>query len=261
MVATYGPCEDWPVTWPCDVSAETPAVTGQAVAAATEILWALSGRQFGLCTVMLRPCRYDCGIPGGWFAWPGYDYPRPALIGGLWFNLTCSAGCRGSCACTELQQVYLPAPVYQITQVKVDGVVLTGSAYRLDDAHILVRVDGGAWPYCQELNLADTEVGTWAVTARYGQAPPTGAAGAIGELACEFIRGWNGADCRLPRGVTQLVRQGVTIQFPDMSELFKLGLTGMPIVDQFIMAWNPHGLARRAGVYSVDRMLHRRVGT
>jgi hypothetical protein len=264
VVATYGPCETWPARWVCDVSCESPTVTGEAAALATEVIWALSGRQFGLCTVTLRPCRRECAdVPwpsGGYTEWAGTSWISPSLISGQWFNVVCGR-CTDGCACTALSEVTLPAPVHSIIQVKVDGAIVSGSGYRLDDDRTLVRLGGAEWPTCQELNLADTEVGTWSVTARYGIEPPLGASWAVGELACELIRALNGEDCRLPRNVTQLVRQGVTIQFPNVVELLREGLTGLYLVDQFVATWNPGGLRRRSGTYSVDQPPHRRVDT
>ena len=66
MTAEFGPCADWPVRWSCDISAESPVLTGYAVGMATRVLWALSGRRFGTCTVTLRPCRRDCYDPWPW---------------------------------------------------------------------------------------------------------------------------------------------------------------------------------------------------
>lgn len=260
-----GPCEDWPVTWVCDVSCESPTVTGEAVSVATEVVWALSGRQFGLCTVTLRPCRLECsdypwpGNRADWIEWAGVDWINPSLISGTWFNVLCGK-CTTGCSCTSISEVLLPAPVHSIVEVKVDGVVVSGSGYRLDDNRRLVRL-GDEWPTCNDLNLADTEPNTWSVTARYGIEVPVGGAWAVGELACELIRARNGEDCRLPRNVTQLVRQGVTIQFPNIIELIREGLTGLYLVDQFVATWNPTGLRRRSGVYSVDRPPHRRAGS
>jgi hypothetical protein len=263
-VATLGgPCENWPVRWVCDVSCESPTVTGEAVTLATEVVWALSGRQFGLCEVTLRPCRLECAeVPwpsGGYSEWAGTQWISPSLIAGQWFNVVCGR-CTMGCSCSSLSEVVLPAPVHSVVQVKIDGVVVTGSAYRLDDNRRVVLLDA-EWPTCQELNLPDTEPNTWSITARYGLEVPEGGAWAVGELACELIRARNGEDCRLPRNVTQLVRQGVTIQFPNTIELLREGLTGLYLVDQFITTWNPGGLRRRSGVYSVDRPPHRRVGT
>lgn len=263
-MTNYGPCETWPVIWSCDVATLTPVVTGYAVEAATAVMWALTGRQFGTCQVTLRPCRADCydaPWPSGWSEWPGSgSWPRPALIGGQWFNLTCGA-CPGSCSCTALSEVLLPAPVLTVDVVRVDGSPLVTSAYRLDDARRLVRLDGGVWPYCNDLLLADTEVGTWSVTATYGQVVPVLGQLAVGELACEFVRAIGGEACRLPRNVQTLVRQGVTINFPDVLEMLKEGFVGLYLGDMFIATYNPGGLRRRAKTYNVDVPRHRRVAT
>ena len=119
-----GPCSDWPVQWTCELSTLNPAVTGIAVATATETLYALTGMRFGLCEVTLRPCRDDC-TDGRFYddfgpPWTGQAWPQPALIGGLWFNLTCGS-CTSGCGCVRVSEVRLPAPVYDITEVVIDG--------------------------------------------------------------------------------------------------------------------------------------------
>lgn len=259
-----GPCSDWPVKWPCDISTYSPAITGSAVRMATETLWAFTGRQFGLCSVTLRPCRSDCQS-GSFYddfgpPWSYGYYPRPALIGGLWFNLTCGS-CTTGCSCTYVPEVKLPAPVYRIVEIKIDGSPLVTGAYRLDDNRIVVRTDGGDWPLCNDLTLDDTDVGTWSITAEYGQLVPEGGAWAVGELACEILRAISGEECRLPANVTNLVRQGVTMTMPSVTELFDKRQTGLYLVDMFIATWNPHKLSRRSRLYSVDGALHRRAGT
>jgi len=265
MSGQFGPCSDWPVTWTCEVDTLNPAVTGVAVSMATEVLWALTGMRFGTCQVTLRPCRRSC-YEGGFFddfgpAWAGGRlYPQPALIGGQWFNLTCGS-CSGECSCGRVSEVLLPAPVNQIVEVKVDGTPLVSGAYRVDNNRLLVRTDGGDWPRCNDLALADTEAGTWSVTALYGEDLPDGAPLAVGQLACEIAKAATGGDCKLPAGLQQLVRQGVTISYPDVGELFRQGRTGLYLVDMFVAAWNPSGLRQRSRVYSVDRPTVRRAGT
>lgn len=250
--------------WTCDVATLNPAVTGLAVASATETLWALSGRRFGLCEVTLRPCRRDC-YDGRFYddfgpPWTGArSYPQPALIGGQWFNLTC--GSCSDCACGTVSEALLPAPVHSIVEVKVDGTPLVTGAYRVDNNRLLVRTDGGRWPRCNDLTRADSEAGTWSVTARFGEVPPEGAALAMGELSCEIAKAADGQDCRLPAGVQQLVRQGVTISYPDVGELFAKGRTGLYLVDMFVATWNPAGLRSRSRVYRVDQPTVRRAGT
>jgi hypothetical protein len=263
MSSDFSPSVSWPCIWPCDISTESPAATGMAVAFASEVLWSLTGQRFGFTTVKLRPCReyrLDTPFPDGWLPWPGAQSPLLGSSTG-YFGFVFGASC-GSCAsgCSCISEIKLPAPVHAITEVRVDGAPLVTGAYRLDGGRQLVRVDGSSWPMNNNLGLADTVVGTWSVTAQYGESVPTGAAIAVGELACEFIKGLGGQDCRLPRAVTQLARQGVTISLPDMSTQFEKGMTGLFFADMFIKTWNPKGLRSRARAYSVDNQPRGRVG-
>lgn len=261
MSANFGPCAAWEAMYPCDVTAVSPEVLADATMFATEVVSSLSGRQFGLCPVTIRPCLREClstPYTAGYSPWPGSQIgisPFLATIG-------CgSSGCTDTCSCTSLSEVVLPAPVDSIVTVKVNGSPLVTGAYRLDDNRTLVRVDGQAWPRCNDLSVDDTHAGTWSITFNHGQPQPEGSKWAVGELACQFIRAREGEDCRLPSSVSRLVRQGVTIEFPDIQGLFKHGLTGLYLVDMFIKSVNPNGLKRRSKTYSVDGALPRRAGT
>lgn len=268
MTASFGPCQPWDAIWPCTVSTASPEVTGYAVEAATEVVWALSGRRFGTCEVSLRPCRrsalsdlflWDFSRFSSW----ANTYSSPLLYGygrfGLWLDIEC--GCGGICGCGRLSQIELPAPVNTVTSVLVDGTPLDPTAYRMDDNRYLVRIDGQHWPRYNDLAKGDDQPGTWSVTAQYGEDVPMLGRMAVGEMACQFVRALEGKDCSLPPGVTQLARQGVTIQLPQPSELFKDGKTGLYTVDAFIASANPHNLVRRSRVYSVDRRPPRRTDT
>lgn len=259
-MTSFGPTAPWPVRWLCDVETTSPVLTGYAAMFATEIIHDLSGRQFGTTRLTLRPCRRDCAddawTAGEWL--PGQSYPTPALIAGRWFNLTCGT-CWGTCACQQLSEVKLPNPVSAVVNVKIDGGTLPVTGYALHDSDLLVRTDGGQWPLCNDLSRPDTAIGTWSVTFDVGRAIPEGAAWAVGELACEILRAAQGEDCRLPRNVTQLARQGVTITMPDVSTLFARGLTGLPLADMWIMSVNPRKLPTRSRVYRVDEATARRV--
>jgi hypothetical protein len=262
--ATTAPCADWEFQPTCDLSDVDPAILALAVTSATQTLWALSGMRFGFCEVTLRPCARSCDT-GNFFddfgpPWTSGSWPRPALIGGLWFNLVCG-GCAGDCSCSAVSEFVLPAPVHEIIEITIDGTPMASGAYRLDNNRIVVRTDGGEWPRCNDLNLDDTEVGTWSVTATYGEAVPEGAALAMGQLVCEIVRAAAGGDCKLPAGLQQLVRQGVTISYPDVGELFRQGRTGLYLVDMFLATWNPYNLRQRSRVYNVDRPTVRRAGT
>lgn len=243
-------CDPWPVSWQCDIDCLAPAVTGQAVAVASEILYALSGRQFGTCTRTIRPCRRAC--TDQWTsAWGGYMYPLPALIGGQWFNLTCGR-CSHSCSCTGISEVDLGGYVQSVTEVKVGGAPLVTGAYRVDDNHWLVRTDGGEWPWCQDLGKPATQPGTWSVTAVYGQPVPAAGQVAAGELACQLAKALNDEACQLPRAITSLARQGVTMTYAEIANTMAGGYTGLYLVDQFLQAYNPYHLAAAASVYNID---------
>lgn len=261
--ADFGPCENWPYILTCELPIESAPITGYAISMATETLWALTGMRFGLCNVTLRPCRRDCydPFPPDWSPWrPGGTWPQPALIGGQWFNLVCG-GCPGTCSCSSVSEFVLPSPVHDIIDITIDGTPMATGAYRVDNNRLVVRQDGGEWPRCNDLSLPDGEVGTWTVTATFGEVIPEGARLAMGELICEIVRAATGGDCRLPAGVTQLIRQGVTIQFPDVGELFTQGRTGLYLVDMFINTWNPYRLRQRARVYNPDVPGVRRTNT
>jgi hypothetical protein len=256
----FQPSTAWPCRFVCDVDTYSPTVTAGAVQMATDILWALSGRQFGLTTVTLRPTRWyprETSFPDAWIAMPGAMWPPMGAVSysSDWYGWP-AASCMGS------NTAHLPAPVKTVTQVKVDGVALTPvTGYRVDDNRILVRTDGSLWPSFNDLRLDDTQVGTWSVTAQYGLGVPASAQWAIGELACELLKGFNGEDCRLPRNLVSVVRQGVSVQLPAAADTFKDGLTGLQLCDLFISTWNPKHLRARARTYSIDTMPPRRVNT
>lgn len=272
-MTNYGPCSAWTPIWTCPdkIATASPVATGYAAQAATEIVWALSGRQFGLCSVTLRPCRKSCfdsswwsTFGGTWYgesAWGiangyGYSYSGPW---GFWFDPSCGQ-CMGSCSCTQISEVDLPSPVSSIVSVKMDGTPMVTGAYRLDNDHLLVRTDGQKWPRCNDMTKDDTQPGTWSVTALYGQDVPVSGQLAVGEMACELLRAINGEDCRLPAGLQSVARQGVTINFANLGDLMKEGITGFDLVDRFIGSVNPYKLQERSRVYSVDRPSHRRTG-
>lgn len=225
--------------------------------AATEVLWAKSGRQFDECTLMLRPCQKDCW--GGSFPFAdtwnefGTRWPYPYNYAGQWFNLGCG-GCPGTCSCTVLYEAQMPQPISRIVQVLVDGVpLISGSSYKVYDYQTLIRTDGEPWPLCNDLNKDETEVGTWAVEAVIGTEVPVLGRLAVGELALEFINACVDADnCMLPKPVQQIVRQGVSLTFLDPNEVFAAGKIGLFNADLFISTFNPGGIPARAQAIDVD---------
>jgi hypothetical protein len=147
--------------------------------------------------------------------------------------------------------------VSQVLQVKVDGSVLDPSTYRVDEERLLVRLpnaDGTnpGWPICQNMQLPDTQTGTWSVNFTYGIAPPSACLLAAKQLACQLGLAFTGAPCQLPVGTTKVSRAGVTIERGLLADWTKGGSTGLALVDAAIRAYNPAGLLMQSSVYSPD---------
>lgn len=271
MPLPAGLCEPWPVTWPLDAEGvvDLPtgaeAVTGTAVEMASEVLWALTARRFGLCELTLRPCRRECYSSIWWqdINWPPFSsYSVTPRAAQYWLGISCGS-CGSDCSCTTVSEVVLPGPVHAVTEVKIDGVVLTKDVdYRLDNNRLLVRL-GAEWPRCNDLNLADTEPNTWSVTIQHGEPIPTLGQVAVGELAIQFVKLLlNTGDCMLPKPVQSISRQGVNITFLDPNEVFASGRIGLYVTDLFIQTYNPSGRRNRAKVYNIDDLTtRRRLGT
>lgn len=197
---------------------------------ATSSLQTLTYNRVGTCPVTIRPCptEHRCGC--GW---------NPHIRNGQWFN---NCPCETPCAATN--EIDLPGPVGYIESVMVNGVALDldSGDYRLDDGHILVWQGAGPSPFLetQDLNKPLTEVGTWGVT--YSQSYPVAVDGriAVAYLAMEFAQACRPkGKCSLPRGVTNVTRQGVS--FTVEAGLWPGGLTGIDIVDAYILKWAPAG--------------------
>jgi hypothetical protein len=252
-----GPC-DWTLDTGCDPAwaGYSAEVRTRATAFATYILDALTGRQFSQCPVTVRPCGPTCQLQTNYATYPvGAPSPNapgpwmvPYVANGTWVNCACSGGCD----CAPTCRVDLGRPVAEITEVKVDGLILDPSAYQMV-GQWLARTDGGeCWTSCQDPSVPDSEEGTFSVTYRPGRALPVAGQIAAGMLASEFAKACNGAACGLPAQVASLSRQGVDVEFVDPTTVFENGRTGIHEVDLFIQAVNPSGLTRRARVMSPD---------
>lgn len=231
-----------------------------AIQAASELMYVATGKQFGLCTVKIRPCKQGCGpcdLPffgsfGGWsYGWDAYPW-YPAFNNGMWTNIN-PCDCQGSCGCSALSEIPLPYPVSCVNEVVVDGIVLDPSEYRVDDFKTLVRLNGKTWPKCQDMTLQDTEVGTFSVTVTYGKYVPFLVAQATADLACNLLKACVGASCQLPQRISSMTRQGITVGFLDTMAFLDRGRTGIYLVDLAINTFNPRRLQKNASVFSVDK--------
>lgn len=208
-------CPDAEPTIPCeggDPIVPTYAWTDlELIQAATGILFRATCHLFpGHCQITVRPCgECDCGHGG----------PCPC---GRYFFIS-------------LQDRY---PVISVDEVLIDGVVVPPASYRVDDYHRLVRLDGACWPRCQDLIEPTTEPNTFEVTYTAGRRPPIQLQMAAAELACEMKRACNGSDCRLPRNVTSVSRNGVTMNLDAVEAAVAGGVSGLAIVDAAVSQYD-----------------------
>lgn len=233
------------------------ALAQRCLNSAAEILYALSGRQFGRCELTVRPCYQKCAGYSGITDWnngvlgaAGLPW-LPVLSGGSWTNISC--GCRTACSCTVVCEVWLPGPIDSIVEIKQDGVVLDSGVYRVDNRRALVRNDGLCWPKCQNMSAADTEEGTWSVTYLRGKPVPEAGRAALSDLACEISKACLGdTSCKLPSRVTSIQRQGISMAMLDPMTFIDYGRTGLYSVDLWLKTVNPHARTRGAAVLSPD---------
>lgn len=225
-------------------------VMDRADALAWNTLSSLIGYRLSLCPIALRPCAARC-VAGTWdeasVATSGGTF-TPVIIAGQWFN-TC--GCsRDACGCTEIQQIIMPSPVGAVQSVRLAGAILDPTAYRVDNGNRLVRQDGLAWPVCQDMNLPADSDEAFVITYYPNLAPNDLLRYAAGVLAVEYFKSCNGGACRLPNGVTNISRNGISMEIS--SALFPGGATGLREVDPIIRIYNPNGLTMGARVLSPD---------
>lgn len=258
-----GCCDDWGTY---SASLQTAAAEYAALS-----IWAATGRRFGACTRIVRPCGKDCEDNYGWGS--GYYWADgvwfPYILDGVWRNCYCGTG-PGCRRCRPDNQVWLTPPVSGIVEVRFsDGTIIDPSTYRVDDWQWLVRqgpnlditpitaTDGG-WPQYNDYNypvigsLAPSDKAAWEVEYLWGLGVPTVLQRAAGELACEWAKNCLGQACRLPQRVTSIARQGVTVSLADVDQLLQNGLTGLTTVDSIIQRFNPNRLPSRMSISSPD---------
>ncbi len=237
----------------------SPEVRDRAGGAASAIVWAATGRRYGLCELTVLPCNPPAQPPAyqtfpvarGYDPWGGGGgLAQPVLDGGEWHNR-----CGGGCSCRAACEVALDGPVYDVVEVDVDGEVVDPSAYEVHNGYLLVRTDGDCWPSCQTFGV---EVPGFLVSYRRGEAIPDPIMMAAEMLACEYAKACQGRPCGLPARMTRLSRQGVEVEVEAarLSATTSSGRarirTGIRVVDDILEADNPYGLAERPMVTSPD---------
>ena len=259
----HGPCTTWldgaDVADCCnaEVGSDTSLLDGAALAA-SQLLYEASGRIYaGTCEKTVRPCSRR--------VWCGQVLSRGHIVGwsGNYWNWWNEREYHRACGCRPLDRVWLSGyPVTSITEVLIDGDVVDPNTYRLDEHRFLSRTRDPAdpatilyWPSCQNLDLPDTEDGTFSVTYEYGANPPLIGTEAAKQLACQiYLACTNSGECQLPSGATRVTRQGITIERTFFARDPATGAwrTGLNLVDLFLNTVNPGGVKRRPAFWSPD---------
>lgn len=228
-----------------DIDSMDPDMKARAEMLAWMMLQRLTGGRLALCPVTIRPCTARCF--GEW---------GPYLLEGRWYN-----GCGhnvNACGCgSTLSQITLPqGEIGGPVVVKVDGIVLSPTAYRIDNGNLLVRQDGGTWPLTQDMGLPLGQPGTMSITYYPGVGPDDALSYAAGLLAIEWYKNFTNKQCALPSMTTNVVRNGVTITLPAYMET-----SGIREVDEIVKNYNPHRLVQRSRIVSPDTMSRSRQRT
>lgn len=212
---------------------------------ASEILWALSGRRwYGRgCTetAVLRSLPPRSGTQ----TWP-YEKSWGACdcwSGATWINGYPIAPFLGAWLHKPgVFAVRLPRHHVTVDAVTVDGVPFT--SYTYTRSGWLERLDGRTWDVCS---------GNTVVTYRHGEPPPAGGRDSAVLLAIELARDLYGTGkCRLPKRITSVTRQGVTMDFLDSMDVLERGGTGIASIDLWLRAFNPEAVPQQAWVWSPD---------
>lgn len=230
---------------PCVDYTDDPAVVESWIRFSSEVLFLLSGSVYpGPCPVVVRPCaQRTTGREPRW-----YGGERRGSWG------TCSCNRANRCGCNGLSEIDLGPDVVAITEVKVDGDVIGAGEWDLLENRYLVgyqQADGEArlWPCCQRLDRATTEDQTFQVSLVHGLMPPAGGIRSAASLTCELLKANRGdAECRLPKRVTTVTRQGVTVAVLDPLTLFREGQTGLAEVDLWLASVREGASRREATV-------------
>lgn len=248
-----------------DWDADQLLLFNEQIEIATGLAWSslqvLSAYQIAICPITVRPCRKSCNpmpylTAPVWYGYGGYSPFGsffPYTLNGQWYNMTC--GHRDPCSCTHIRQVELLGPVGDIVSVDIGGLALDPDAYRVDNSNMLVRQDGEQWPLCQDMNKPLGEEDTWSVTYFHGATADITVRYAAGIMADEYLKGILGADCRLPSGTVNIIRQNIAIEVE--KDMFEHGLTGIPEVDAVTARFNPFRRKSGSAFYNPDKPVQR----
>lgn len=256
------------------------------MAMASDLLYYASGQQFpNVCREIVQPCRRDdCScFPGSTFY--GSSFSGSSLSQSGFGSLGQQRFDQLPCGCNHFLQVELGFhPISSIIEVRdcsssnpayPGSCILPSDLYHIDNFHYLVRdpnPDGTnpGWPRCSTMSPDQNDPGLFQVEFAYGQPVPRAGVRAAATLACEIYMGCNpgafeDAECRLPKNIVSLTRQGVSMV---LQSAFFNPMPGRPIqfgiseIDMFLSIYARHGNTAPSVLLSPDEPdVARRVNT
>jgi hypothetical protein len=214
---------------------------------ASDVMYQLTMQQFpGTCEATVTPCsrrHWDRLMQAGFTArWPNT---------GLFLGFPgCSCHNPASCTCTSQDAIELPADHIQgVSEVRTSDGSLDYTSYELH-GNELVRTDGGHWPCCDD---------AFEIDFTYGLAPPPICVTAAAVLGCELYLACypddvDGATCRLPRNISSIARQGVSVIFASLTrqslqQPFRFGIWE---IDLALETYAPYGQRSMSVIASPD---------
>lgn len=207
----------------------------EAIAAASHILWALSGRKYSGTNSIVEFYDARQGIVG---ALSGRGSVQAQAV------LQTAPGDVVCLDCGFPHKMRLRhQPVQRVLSVEINGTLVSPEDYALINRSSL------GFP------LSRMACGASCVRVSYiwGVNPPAGGKAACVELATQFLLAWDGSDeCRFPKRVTNVTRQGVSWTILDPQDFLDDGRTGIYTIDLFLKATNPDKARRPARVFSPD---------
>lgn len=247
---------EWPLIIPVDDREYWDGATederATATAWAVAILWALSGRIYGVVDDLVRPHHrpprrgntYDGTLTGRGTVYAAHGLVLTGIATVTRTGCSCDVD---DCRHQTAADLALPGPIVEVTRIAIDGVEVPADTYAIRNHRWVRRRDGKAWPTRQDLNALDDEVGAFVVAYKRGIVPPEAGQLAAGIMAVEWLKDRDGRECRLPRGVTSANRNGLQVDL-DPRAYFTEGMTGIEDVDQWLLSVNPNRITEPARV-------------
>jgi hypothetical protein len=213
---------------------------------AVQVLWALSGRQYGICPTLVRPCaEAHQPLEGRWGPIGAFTVGMLVGLDDFGDIFTMQDGWCGKCLISSPRAVDLPGPVYQDATGNYPVSVMIHD-YVLDEDEYSVEGDRlfhlhGEWPF-QDFSRELGEHNTWSVAYWRGTPPPAILSRFAGVLTNEFIQASCGGKCRIPRTVQHISRGGVSFDTFNPDNIYSTGKTGIPEIDMWLASINPNKL-------------------